>query len=523
MAEYKIIFKTDLKTEGDNALTWEPGRPALITAIQVSRNTETSATYLQVKVRNVSDAAISSIFAELEVSLPDGSIVKVPLEYLDADIAAGTEMALKPMSLSHSDISSCVLAISRIDQASGKWQTSAPAQPLPERKTLPHLPQRAIDQRARAINMKADDDALYNAVQDHGDWWVCACGQVNVSRDTCCDCKREKALLLANEDETQLLADADAFDEQTYNEAVKLQGEGTLKTLKQAAAKFDSLGQYNDAGKRASNCKAEIAKLTGAKNRRFKTILIAVCTVAAFVVIAGIVITQVVIPFQERAAEEERIAQEQARVSEEIRALSTAQIGSTVEFGHYEQDNDESNGAEPVSWILLAMEDGKALLLAEKGLDFKQYNPHTKEANWGSGEYADSQLRTWLEEDFEVQAFSNQELNSLTDHVTLLTEDEFNNLVPYANRICSLTDYAYQKMVTTLTSHGSYHNIRHECQWWLRSNEYINYYGGYFVPKYVEGSVNETWVESGWLGSIFDNSAAVRPAIWVNISTSNDS
>ena len=522
MAEYKIIFKADLKTEGNNALTWEPGCPALVTAIQVSRNTETSATYLQVKVRNVSDAAISSIFAGLEVSLPDGSVDRVPLEYLDVDLPAGAEAALKPMSLSHSDISSCALAISRIDQASSKWQTSAPAQPLPERETLPYLSSRAIDQRARALNVKADDDVLHGAVQDHGGWWVCACGQVNVSRDTCCGCKRDKALLLVNEDETKLLADAAAFDEQTYNEAVKLQEEGTLKTLKQAAAKFDSLGQYNDAGKRASNCKAEIARLTGAKNRRFKTILITACAIAALVVIAGIVFTHVVVPLQEQAAEEARIAEEQARVSEEIQALSTAQIGSTVEFGHYEQDNDESNGAEPVSWILLAVEDGKALLLAEKGLDFKQYNPNTKEANWGAGEYADSQLRTWLEEDFEVQAFSNQELNSLTDHVTLLTEDEFNNMVPYTNRICSLTDYAYQKKVTTLTSHARYSNICHECEWWLRSNKYINYLGGYFVPKYVEGLDNETWVESGWLGSNYDNSGAVRPAIWINISTSND-
>ena len=522
MAEYKIIFKADLKTEGDNALTWEPGCPALVTAIQISRDTETSATYLQVKVRNVSDAATSSIFARLEVNLPNGSVDRVPLEYLDVDIPAGEEQALKPIALSHNDISSCVLAISRIDQVSGKWQTSTAAQPLPEKKTLPQLPQRAIDQRARALDAKAEDEVVRGAVQDHGDWWVCACGQVNVKRNACCSCNREKALLLANEDEAKLLADADAFDEQTYSEAVKLQEEGTLKALKQAASKFDSLGQYNDADKRTSDCKAEISKLTGAKNRRFKTIIITVCAIAAVMAIAGIVITQVVMPLQERAAEEERIAQEQARVAEEIQALSTAQIGSTVEFGHYEQDNDESNGAEPVSWILLAVEDGKALMLAEKGLDFKQYNPHTKEANWGVGEYADSQLRTWLEEDFEVQAFSNQELNSLTDHVTLLTEDEFNNLVPYTNRICSLTDYAYQKKVTTLTSHDRYDYIGHKCEWWLRSNEYKNYYGGYYVPKYVEASDNETWVMSGWLGSNYDNSGAVRPAIWVNINTSND-
>lgn len=283
MAEYKIIFKADQETEGDNALTWEPGCPALVTAIQVSRNTETSATYLQVKVRNVSDAAISSIFAGLEVSLPDRSADRVPLEYLDVDIPAGAETALKPISLSHGDISSCALAISRIDQVSGKWQTSAPAQPLPEKKTLPYLSSRAIDQRARALNAEVTDDILRGAVQDHGDWWVCACGQVNVKRDTCCNCNQKKTLLLANEDETKLLADANAFDEQTYNEAVKLQEEDTASSLKKAASKFEAVGNYKEAEKHLAECES---KIESSNNKRHKLAIITAIVAAAIVVAA---------------------------------------------------------------------------------------------------------------------------------------------------------------------------------------------------------------------------------------------
>ena len=283
MAEYKIIFKAGLKAEGNNALTWEPGCPALVTAIQVSRNTETSATYLQVKVRNVSDAAISSIFAGLEVSLPDGSVDRVSLEYLDVDIPAGEEQALKPMALSHSDIASCSLTMSRVALPSGQWQTATAAQPIPKREPLPQLPQRAIDQRARALNVKADDDALRNAVQDHGDWWVCACGQVNVSRDTCCGCNREKALLLANEDESKLLADADAFDEQTYNEAVKLQEEDTASSLKKAASKFEAVGNYKEAEKHLAECKS---KIESSNNKRHKLAIIPAIVAAAIVVAA---------------------------------------------------------------------------------------------------------------------------------------------------------------------------------------------------------------------------------------------
>ena len=283
MAKYKIIFKADPKTEGNNALTWEPGCPALITAVQVSRDTETSATYLQVKIRNVSDAAISSIFAGLEVNLPNGSVERVPLEYLDVDIPAGEEQALKPMMLSHSDIASCSLTMSRVALPSGQWQTATAAQPIPKREPLPQLPQRAIDQRARALNVKANDDALRNAVQDHGDWWVCACGQVNVSRDTCCGCNREKALLLANEDEAELLANADAFDEQTYNEAVKLQEEDTASSLKKAASKFEAVGNYKEAEKHLAECKS---KIESSNNKRHKLAIIPAIVAAAIVVAA---------------------------------------------------------------------------------------------------------------------------------------------------------------------------------------------------------------------------------------------
>ena len=229
--------------------------------------------------------------------------------------------------------------------------------------------------------------------------------------------------------------------------------------------------------------------------------------------IAGIVITQVVMPLQERAAEEERIAQEQARVAEEIQALSTAQIESTVEFGHYEQDNDESNGAEPVSWILLAVEDGKALMLAEKGLDFKQYNSAVKSYNYKgvttyvyNSEYASSQVKTWLEQEFETQVFSEKELALLTDSATLLTEDEFSNLVPDAYRKCSLTECAFQKRLT-YQQQTQYTSIdyEYESEWWLKSDKCA------WIE--MDGSIHH--------GIVPTVSSAVRPAIWVDVNTSN--
>ena len=39
-------------------------------------------------------------------------------------------------------------------------------------------------------------------------------------------------------------------------------------------------------------------------------------------------------------------------------------VGDYVLFGMYEQDNDETNGKEPIEWMILDMDDTHAFLLS---------------------------------------------------------------------------------------------------------------------------------------------------------------
>ena len=41
------------------------------------------------------------------------------------------------------------------------------------------------------------------------------------------------------------------------------------------------------------------------------------------------------------------------------------QVGDIIEFGSYEQDNDSSNGSEPIKWRVLEVSDGSALVVSE--------------------------------------------------------------------------------------------------------------------------------------------------------------
>ena len=84
--------------------------------------------------------------------------------------------------------------------------------------------------------------------------------------------------------------------------------------------------------------------------------------------------------------------------------LSSANIGDYVTFGTYEQDNNESNGAEEIEWQVLDKKDGKVLLLSKYALDCKQYNAEWEYVTWET-----CTLRSWLNEEFYKTAFTSKE------------------------------------------------------------------------------------------------------------------
>lgn len=76
-------------------------------------------------------------------------------------------------------------------------------------------------------------------------------------------------------------------------------------------------------------------------------------------------------------------------------------VGDYVTFGSYEQDNDTSNGKEPVEWLVLDVQSDKALLLSKYVLDEKAYNDEEIYVTWEG-----CSLRNWLNNDFTNSAFT---------------------------------------------------------------------------------------------------------------------
>ena len=193
-------------------------------------------------------------------------------------------------------------------------------------------------------------------------------------------------------------------------------------------------------------------------------------------------------------------------------------VGSTVTFGSYEQDNDTSNGKEPIEWIVLDVKDNRSLLISKYALDCQPYNTSYGEATWET-----CSLRKWLNSIFLNAAFNAEEQsriissevpadknpshktspgNNTTDTVFLLSIPEANQYFKTdEDRRCEPTAYAKGKGCYVNPSVGA-------CWWWLRS----------------PGISSNNAARVIHLGNVYpggeyvhNSRGTVRPAMWIDL------
>lgn len=224
-----------------------------------------------------------------------------------------------------------------------------------------------------------------------------------------------------------------------------------------------------------------------------------------------------------------------ADIFEQIKAekLKNPNVGDTIFFGNYEQDNDTSNGKEDIEWLVLAKEDHKLLVISVKALDCQPYNISDTDITWEN-----CSLREWMNSTFLNSAFSAEEqsiiqntytfantnqkysdsMNSLNysdimdywaetlDKVFLLntteaenyfTSDEAGKCVPTEYAIANGANAQYMGDDTVYST-----------DWWLqtpgRDQDYATFINLYGRIKYEGGRV-----DSGII--------CVRPAMWISI------
>ena len=179
------------------------------------------------------------------------------------------------------------------------------------------------------------------------------------------------------------------------------------------------------------------------------------------------------------------------------------QTKEVVTFGHYEMDDDRSNGPEAIPWLVLAREGNRVLLISDYSLDYQSFTP-TYQSYEGVPSWETSSLRTWLITDFCSAAFTEEEQRCLVadpDPVFLLSGDEVRRyFVSEADTENRPTLYA-----DTVNMESGYMNV--DAGWLLRS---VYDGGGHPEQVCAWGGVR--------IGPRSYEPAYIRPAIWVDTS-----
>lgn len=193
---YKVVCRKDAAVQS-SAPRWEQGCPLQIQILQISRDTESSELFLQARIRNISDRDIAACKLEAEIKHDDNVKSTFVIEMLDADLPAGKARDLSPRPVGKGSVSDAWLVALSVQQGDATWQSCARPAELPQR-TLLELPKELRSIRGEALRkagVNQVNKVLDGAVRDEDNFWVCACGQVNIGRRTCCSCSSAKETL----------------------------------------------------------------------------------------------------------------------------------------------------------------------------------------------------------------------------------------------------------------------------------------------------------------------------------------
>ncbi|MDO5126153.1 MAG: DUF6273 domain-containing protein [Eubacteriales bacterium] len=182
--------------------------------------------------------------------------------------------------------------------------------------------------------------------------------------------------------------------------------------------------------------------------------------------------------------------------------LRECQVGDIIVFGDY-------NGNS--TWIVLAKEDNKVLVLSEDCIIRRCYNAELTTTTWDN-----CSLRTWLNRAYFDSAFNTDEQAMIVETSITNTIADEDNSPPQTEDEENLSDYVFLLSIEEVNQYlpdnsdkqGDYEG--QTIWWWLRSPSM--YFDNYAANVSIDGPVDEygTYVTNG--------SGGVRPALWISIN-----
>lgn len=478
MSKYKIVFR-------DANPSWQELCPVRVLAVQVSRDTETGACFLQTKIVNISTKPISRIEFTVGLEGEGGETETVDFSLLDADLPAGEVLRPKAVRIKLSVITGSRAVVTRADGETSFGNPIDIDSPAP-------LALNGVEESERDVllsEMGADTFKCSGVHSEHDGWWQCGCGAVNLKRGTCWNCGAVREKLADLEDAAFL---DESRRDRVYKSSVAVLEKGNRKEAEAAKESLERLAEqgYGDSGEKAREAGAKIANLS----KRRKKIAVAA--------VAGIVLLAVMVAISPLPS----MLEARADMKAEQEVIDSKSIGQTVELGTYSEDlstyMSTSVAGRPIRWVVVDKEDGRALLVTQQCIDEMAFDTRDDATDFKS-----SSLYAYLNGAFRDYAFSDAERGLIDGDVTVLGSFMVFDRAPSE-------DFLYATSVK-----GGNENE----EWWTSTvEEYSD--SSYYSDSYYDGQplVNyvDSWgdIESGDDGYEQDEVLGVRPAIWVKLN-----
>ena len=356
-------------------------------------------------------------------------------------------------------------------------------------------------------------------------------------------------------------AEASKKDE-IYQESLRYYTSNQIHYLRIALEQFKSISGWEDADEKAEQCKQKIEQLNAkaareaeekraAAKKRKKALAVAtsiLCICIGFLIVWNSAIVpnrkykealslladgnpDSLIKGYEQLIALNGLKDSEAKAAEvfdqyKVEKLKNPAVGDIVYFGKYEQDNDASNGAENIEWIVLARAKDYYLVVSKYALDCKPYDEKFESVTWQT-----SSLRNWLNNDFLNKAFTEEEINQIptvqvtadknpsystnpgvatSDKIFLLSIKEAEQFFATdKERKCAPTAYAKAQGVYT---NSNYQTSSGEaaCWWWLRS------------PGGNQATAADVYHDGGVVyygDDVNFANGSVRPALWITLDS----
>jgi len=384
------------------------GTPVILLGGNLLTDKISGKTLLFAKFGNIGEKPVASLTIDIKCFDDKGNNTGVREDFrYDGLNAAPAESFGGKISaeLPYEDIKRVGIVLKRVYFNDGRvWENSSGTalEAVPVQKKLKEvLHSKLFSQFLHEYKVRYEEEYKFKLAEffpvQTEDYWLCTCGQMNLpSNAACCGCDCEKAF--------------------------------TFEFTEPAA--LERLSEQYETGKKEQKIEKEEEKQSNKKTFFKYAKIIAVA--AAAVIILMIVNAKVIQPplkyesgkkayeagdykkaagyFEQIPAykDSEKILFQAAR-----QILSTAKAGDTISFGSYEQDNNILNGKESIAWRVLAVQNGKALLISEKNLDCLRYDNQPPESMPESVSWEACSLHKWLNNDFINTAFTADEQASI--------------------------------------------------------------------------------------------------------------